>query len=117
MAYKIKLMVLGPVATNCYILYNDESKEAVLIDPADRFEIIKKFIDEESLKLKAVLLTHGHFDHIGAAKEICDSYNVELYAHESEKEVLEIQDIICQKQWELSSYPLLLIKSLLTDRL
>ena len=89
MAYKIKLMVLGPVATNCYILYNDEFKEAVLIDPADRFEIIKKFIDEESLKLKAVLLTHGHFDHIGAAKEICGSYNVELYAHESEKEVLE----------------------------
>lgn len=89
MAYKIKLMVLGPVATNCYILYNDESKEAVLIDPADRFEIIKKFIDEESLKLKAVLLTHGHFDHIGAVKEICGSYNVELYAHESEKEVLE----------------------------
>ena len=44
MAYKIKLMVLGPVATNCYILYNDESKEAVLIDPADRFEIIKKFM-------------------------------------------------------------------------
>ena len=34
MAYKIKLMVLGPVATNCYILYNDESKEAVLIDPS-----------------------------------------------------------------------------------
>lgn len=88
MSYKIKLMVLGPVATNCYLFYNSSTKEAVIIDPADKASVIKQFIEEEGLQLKAILLTHGHFDHIGAAKELKEHYGVKIYAHKLEDDVL-----------------------------
>lgn len=87
MSYKIKLLVLGPVATNTYIFYNDESKEAVVIDPAAKADIISAFLDEEKLSLKAILLTHAHFDHIGAAEELRNKYNAKVYAHEAEQSV------------------------------
>lgn len=88
MAYKIKLFVLGSVSTNCYALYQDDAKEAVLFDPADRADIILDFIREKQLKLAAILLTHGHFDHIGAAREIAEYCQVPIYAHERESEIL-----------------------------
>ena len=88
MAYKIKLLVLGPVGTNCYIYYNETDKDAIIIDPADKPEVIRDFIEKEQLNLKAVLLTHGHFDHIGAVKDLCEKYNVKIYGHEAEEEVL-----------------------------
>lgn len=87
MAYKINLLVLGSVATNCYALYQDDSREAVLFDPADSADAIQSLLDEKQLKLQAVLLTHGHFDHIGAAREIAKRNHVLIYGHELEEEV------------------------------
>lgn len=65
---RIKTMVLGPVQTNCYIVNVAENKEAVVIDPADRAEKIYNYLTENDLECKKILLTHGHFDHITAAK-------------------------------------------------
>lgn len=88
MAYKIKMMVLGPVAANCYFLYDDETKDAIIFDPADKAEVIIDYVEKENLNVKAVFLTHGHFDHVGAAREVCDKFNVKLYAHENEEAVV-----------------------------
>ena len=63
---KIECMVLGAVATNCYFVINEETKETIVIDPADRADVILKKAAEEGLTLKAVFLTHGHGDHIMA---------------------------------------------------
>ena len=60
-------MTLGMVETNCYLVWNKESKEALLIDPADSAPQIEKVIRERELTLKALLLTHGHVDHVLAA--------------------------------------------------
>ena len=86
---EIQYRVLGAIGTNVYFLINKETKETLLVDPADNAPYLLEQIKMRGYDMKAILLTHGHFDHIGAAKEICNSYNVELYAHESEKEVLE----------------------------
>ena len=86
---EIKSMTLGMVATNCYLIINKETKEALLIDPADNALRISNVIEENVCTLKAILLTHGHFDHIMALNELKKRYNVPVYAHEAEEEVLK----------------------------
>lgn len=86
---EIKSMTLGMVATNCYLIISKETKEALLIDPADNALRISNVIEENVCTLKAILLTHGHFDHIMALNELKKRYNVPVYAHEEEEDVLK----------------------------
>ena len=60
----IRMMVLGPVQTNCFFLINEDTKEVLVIDPADHAQKIIEWMKSENLKPVAILLTHGHFDHI-----------------------------------------------------
>jgi glyoxylase-like metal-dependent hydrolase (beta-lactamase superfamily II) len=65
-----KKLPLGKFQTNCYIIADDASKEAAVIDPADDFQEIKQFIEKHNLKVKYILLTHAHGDHILALPEL-----------------------------------------------
>lgn len=82
----IQGMSLGPLGANCYIIYKNE--EALIVDPGGEAEAITHFIDQHQLKPQAILLTHAHFDHIGAVDEIRKRYHIEVYIHEQEKEWL-----------------------------
>lgn len=75
---------LGVVSTNCYILYNNK-KEALIIDPGAQAEVIFDAIREYDVKPLAVLLTHAHFDHIGAVSECIKKYDIPFYIHKKEK--------------------------------
>ncbi len=79
---------VGVMPTNCYLVWDNISKEAVVIDPADEAERITYWIEKEGLDLKAILLTHGHFDHVMAVDILRQQYNVKAYIHELEREVL-----------------------------
>ena len=94
--FNIRSLTVGIVATNCYLVWNKATGEGVLIDPGDEAERICSAIAEERVKLKAILLTHGHFDHILVAEELKEKYDVPLYASKEEKEMLE------NPQWNLS---------------
>ena len=85
---KIQSYVLGVVKTNCYIINNELTKEAIIIDPADQEQEIERQLEEQELKLVAILLTHGHFDHIMAASALANHYDVKVYASEAEKELI-----------------------------
>lgn len=85
---KIKSLVLGPVSTNCYIVCNDQEKKCIIIDPADQAAAIIKTVESLNMTPEAILLTHGHFDHIGAAAEVKQHFGIKIYANELEKEVL-----------------------------
>ena len=74
---KIKRMVVSPFQTNCYIVY--ENQKAFLIDPGDQAKKIKKFIEENELEVVAILLTHGHIDHIGAIDSLQQSLSCPIY--------------------------------------
>lgn len=78
---------LGPLGTNCYILY-DQSYNALIFDPGGDSTKLQDLIEKKHLKPIAILLTHAHFDHIGAVDDIRDRYNIPVYLHESEKEWL-----------------------------
>ena len=79
----IRTYVMGPIATNTYVLVS--GNDAIVIDPASKPEkMIEKLGD---LDLKAVLLTHGHFDHIKACDGLYEKYHCPIYLHEDDEEL------------------------------
>ncbi len=68
----IDRLILGPLSTNCYILKKDNN--CIIIDPADEFEKIKECVG--NLNVVGLIITHSHFDHVGALKEVEDFYNI-----------------------------------------
>ena len=86
---RVEQYVVGPVMTNCYLAVNEDTNEALIIDPGDEGRRLIEKIKEKNLTLAAVLLTHGHFDHAAAAAELAEAFQVPIYAHEKEKETLE----------------------------
>lgn len=85
---KIETFVLGDVRTNCYLLINEETKEALVVDPADRADVIVRKLIDEGLTLKAILLTHGHGDHILAVGDLKKQFGVKVYAAKAEEALL-----------------------------
>ena len=82
--------VLGQVFTNCYFLKNKETGELLIVDPGDYAEKVFQKVSLMQGKPVGILLTHGHFDHIGAVDDLRAYFKgVQCYAGEKEEEVLE----------------------------
>lgn len=85
----VQNQVLGMVGTNTYFLMNRETKEMLLVDPADEAEAIEEKVSAMGGKPVAVLLTHGHYDHMLAADAVRKKYGIKVYVHELDEPVLE----------------------------
>ena len=85
---ELQKCILGPVYTNCYFLKNKTTGEMIVIDPADFPEKIYEKVIQMGGKPAAILLTHGHFDHIMAAQAVKEKYNIPIYACRQEEEML-----------------------------
>ena len=77
---QVHTLTLGAYQTNCYILEN--GGKCVIIDPGYEPERILSFLKEKGLTLDAVLLTHGHFDHVGAVEALVEATGCKLWMHE-----------------------------------
>lgn len=86
---KIIKMVLGEVQTNCYVLYNEESKEGIIIDPSNNPSKIINKLEEEGIKPVVILLTHGHFDHIMAAPKLMEHFGIEVHGYVEEASLVK----------------------------
>ena len=86
---KINHYVVSMAQTNCYIVINDENKECFIIDPGASGKQLAERIRQDGLTPVAILLTHGHFDHAGAAKTLVDEFDIKVYAHEAEEDTLK----------------------------
>ena len=84
----LKTLLVGPLETNCYILGDEKSKEAVVIDPGGDFEEIEKQVEESNLRVKYIVLTHGHFDHTGALAQLKKATGAEVLIHAEDADML-----------------------------
>ena len=85
---KVEKFVTGIISTNCYLVINEDTKQAVVIDPAACPSYLMSHIKSEGLKIEAILLTHGHFDHMLAADDLRDEYGIPIIACAAEQQVL-----------------------------
>ena len=76
---KIDTMVLGPLATNCYILQDEQTREAAVIDPGASGQKIANFLTANGLTLRYILLTHAHYDHIGGLRQLHELTGAPIY--------------------------------------
>jgi len=81
-------LVVGPLQVNCFILADEKTKEAVVIDPGDDAQDILKIIRDKGFNVKYIVITHGHFDHVGANKALKDATGAELLIHEGDAPVM-----------------------------
>ncbi|MFY4776328.1 MBL fold metallo-hydrolase [Metabacillus sp. RGM 3146] len=78
---------LGPIQTNAYLFYNEEG-DCLVIDPGSEGNKLNNYIKEKGLKPLAILLTHAHFDHIGAVDKVRERWEIPVYIHAEEKDWL-----------------------------
>ena len=85
---KIEKFVLGALQTNSYLILNEDTKEVVIVDPAICSDYVLSHVKSKGYSPKAILLTHGHFDHVMGIEGWVSNYEIPVYLHEDEKEVL-----------------------------
>jgi hydroxyacylglutathione hydrolase len=88
----IHTLRVGPIDTNCYLIEAEASHECLVVDPGDEAEAIIKLIADKNLKPTAIVITHGHFDHVGANKKLKEKYNLPIMMNKADLAGLKLTD-------------------------
>lgn len=88
----IKKLIVGVIHTNCYLIIDENTRDAAVIDPGFNSERIMNEIDNSNCNLKYIILTHAHFDHSFEAQIIKDKYNAKIICNVHSKEVVANDD-------------------------
>jgi len=94
----IERIVVGPLMSNVYLVFDSVAKEGVLIDAGDDPDRIIKIIGKNNVKVKRVYVTHGHFDHILAIRELQDYLECKFYIHRDDLPILEKAAESCNEE-------------------
>lgn len=86
---KIGKITMGVCQTNCYFVYREGSGEALFFDPADRGDYLYQALKDKGFSVSAILLTHGHFDHIWGLERLKELSGARVYAYEEERKLCE----------------------------
>jgi hydroxyacylglutathione hydrolase len=93
----VRMFTVGQVQENCFLLRRDGAGKALIVDPGDDAPRLLKAVDELGVKVEAILVTHCHFDHIGAVAPVAEATGAPVYVSEIEKPVLA--DIMSYVPW------------------
>lgn len=86
---RICRLTVGPISTNCYIIMEESKKRALIVDPGGDADRIMNKIKELQVSVDAILLTHGHFDHMLAADTLREKYQVKVYLGQDDSELIK----------------------------
>jgi hydroxyacylglutathione hydrolase len=84
----VRMFTVGPVQENCYLVRSDGADKAVIVDPGEEADRLLRVIDELGVELEAILLTHTHFDHVGAVAPVARATGAPVYCPEIEVPIL-----------------------------
>ena len=93
----VRMFTVGPVQENCFLLRRDGSDRAVIVDPGEEADKLLAAVDELGVTLDGILITHTHFDHVGAVAPVAKATGAEVWVPEIEKPVLA--DIMSYVPW------------------
>lgn len=83
-----KQLPLGPLQTNGYVLYDRKNDKGIMVDPGGDGEELTAWLKEQGIRIEAILLTHAHFDHIGAVDAVRNAFQASVYLHKEEADWL-----------------------------
>ncbi len=84
---KFDILTLGDYSVNCYLVWDEQSMRCAIVDPGYRPDVISAKLDALGLSPAMILLTHAHFDHVGAVGVLREKYRIPVYVHEAELEL------------------------------
>ena len=84
----IERLVVGPIEANCYIVADEKTKEGLIIDPGDDSQIVIERVQQLGLKIKYIVLTHSHFDHVSATAAVKKATDAKLAIHDADAKSL-----------------------------
>lgn len=93
----IKALPVGIYSANCYIVMDEKTKEAVILDPGGNADIISREVKTLGCKVSKILLTHAHVDHVGAVEELHNLYGAKVLMHEEEERFMELDNYVYGK--------------------
>ena len=86
---KVKLFVVGDMQENTYFIIDKKLKECIVIDPGSEPDVLIEYIKKKDLILKYIVLTHAHFDHIGACNNLKKEFNVPIVIANGEEDIIK----------------------------
>ncbi|MDY0189290.1 MAG: MBL fold metallo-hydrolase [Desulfuromonas sp.] len=86
----IRILAVGPLQVNCYLVACPRTKKAMIIDPGDEGENILELLEHDGLELELVVNTHGHFDHVGANYMVLEKTGAQLCMHRDDLPLLKV---------------------------
>jgi hydroxyacylglutathione hydrolase len=92
-----EILPVGPLQCNCSIFGDEQSGEALVIDPGDNIPEIERIVARHGLRVKAIVITHAHIDHIGGAQKLHAATGAPVYMNENDKKLQEMMDL--QAAW------------------
>ncbi len=101
----VRTLVLGPAQTNCYLVADEHTRQAVVVDPSWSADVILAEARSANLTIELILITHGHFDHIGAAAEVQEATGAPIVVHAREVELLQADGGAAHFGFKIRSVP------------
>jgi len=92
-----QILPVGPLQCNCSIIGDEQSKEALVVDPGDEIGQVLAMLAQNGLKLKHIFITHGHIDHIGGAMKLKQATGAPIYMNQADQQQVQLLDM--QAAW------------------